>query len=61
MYRSRWATARIFQLNDSKSKATEDIDLKFSAFIYHVFGLNLEDFSQWLFSGSVAPSTMQKL
>ena len=39
-YESMRAIARIFQLNDNNSKAAQDIDLKFSAFVYHMSGLN---------------------
>ena len=39
-YKRRWAIARIFQLNEHKSKTTQDIDLKFSAFVHHMSGLN---------------------
>ena len=36
-----WPTiAKIFQLNCNKSEMHEDISLKFSAFVYHMFGLN---------------------
>ena len=54
--------ARIFQLNDPNSETAQDIDLKFSAFVYHMSGVNwLENFSHCSISGSVAPSSMQKL
>ena len=39
-YKHRLAIGRIFQLNDNKSETTQDIDLKFSAFVYHKSGLN---------------------
>ena len=40
LYGSRRATVKIFQLNDYKSETAQDIDLKFSAFVDHMFGLN---------------------
>ena len=53
---------QIFQLNDNKSETTQDIDLKFSAFVHHMSGVNWRrNFSHCLISGSVAPSSMQKL
>ena len=36
----RRAIARIFQLNDHNSETAQDIDLKFSAFVHHMSGLN---------------------
>ena len=40
-YKHRRAIVKIFQLNDHKSKTAQDIDLKFSAFVYHMSRLNL--------------------
>ena len=40
LYGSRRAIARIFQLNDNKSETTQDIDLKFSVFVYRMSGIN---------------------
>ena len=61
-YEPRRAIAKIFQLNDHNSETTQDIDLKFSAFVHHMSGLNLpKNFSHCLISGSVAPSSIQKL
>ena len=58
----RRAIARVFQLNGNKSETAQDIDLKFSAFVHHMSGLNwLENFSHCSISGLVAPSSMQKL
>ena len=37
-YERRRAIARIFQLNDHNSETTQDIDLKFSAFVHHISG-----------------------
>ena len=39
-YERRRAIARIFQLNDHNSETTQDIDLKFSAFVHHMSGVN---------------------
>ena len=39
-YKRRRAIARIFQLNDHNSETAQDIDLKFSAFVHHMSGLN---------------------
>ena len=39
-YERRRAIARIFQLNDHNSETTKDIDLKFSAYVHHMSGLN---------------------
>ena len=39
-YERRRAIFKIFQLNDHKSETTQDIDLKFSAFVYHMSGVN---------------------
>ena len=39
-YKRRRAIARIFQLNDHNSETAQDIDLKFSAFVYHMSGPN---------------------
>ena len=39
-YERRRAIARIFRLNDHNSETAQDIDLKFSAFVYHMSGLN---------------------
>ena len=62
LYGSRRTIARIFQLNGNKSETTQDIDLKFSAFVHHMSGVNWQrDFSHYSISGSVAPSSMQKL
>ena len=62
LYACRPTIARIFQLNGNKSETTEDIDLKFSAFVYHMSGVNWQKiFSHCSISGSVAPSSMQKL
>ena len=62
LYGSRQAVAKIFQLNDNKSKTTQDIDLKFSAFVHHMSGVNWQkNFSHCSISRSVAPSSMQKL
>ena len=36
----RRAIARKFQLNGNNSETTQDIDLKLSAFVYHMSGLN---------------------
>ena len=61
-YERRRAIARIFQLNDNNSETTEDNDLKLSAFVHHMSGLNWpKNFSHCSISGSVAPSSMQKL
>ena len=58
-YERRRAIARIFQLNSHNSETAEDIDLKCSAFVHHMSGLNrLENFSHCSISGSVAPSSM---
>ena len=40
LYGSRRAIVKIFQLNDHKSETAQDIDLKFSAFVHHMFGVN---------------------
>ena len=62
LYGSRQTIARIFQLNDNKSETTQDIDLKFSAFVHYMSGLNWpKNFIHCSISGSVAPSSMQKL
>ena len=39
-YKRRRAIARIFQLKGNNSKTTQDIDLKFSAYVHHMLGLN---------------------
>ena len=39
-YERRRAIVKIFQLNDHKSEIAQDIDLKFSAFVYHMSGVN---------------------
>ena len=62
LYGSRRAIVKIFQLNDHKSETAQDIDLKFSAFVHHMFGVNWhKNFSHCSISESVAPSSMQKL
>ena len=54
--------AGIFQLNDNKCETAQDIDLKFSAFIYHISEINWQKkFLQCSISRSVTPSSMQKL
>ena len=59
-YGRRQATAWI--LNDNKSKTAQDIDLNFSAFIHHIFGLNWQkNLGHFSISGSVVPSSVQKL
>ena len=61
-YERRRAIVKIFQLNDHKSEIAQDIDLKFSAFAHHMFGVNWhKNFSHCSISGSVAPSSMQKI
>ena len=40
LYRSRQTIARIFQLNDHNSETAQDIDMKFSALVHHMSGLN---------------------
>ena len=61
-YKRRRAIARIFQLNDHNSETAQDIDLKFSAFVHHMSGLNwLKNFSNCSIGGSIAPFSMQKL
>ena len=61
-YERRRAIARIFQLNDHNSGTAQDIDLKFSAFVHHMSGVNWQkNFSHCSISRSVAPSSMQKL
>ena len=60
-YKDRRAIARKFQLNSNNSKTAQNIDLKFSAFVHHMSGLNLhKNFSHCSISES-APSSMQKL
>ena len=50
-YERRGAIPRIFQLNDNKSETTQDIDLKFSAFVYHMFAqIRLKNFGHCLIS-----------
>ena len=45
-----------------KTKSAQDIDLKFSAFAHHIFGVNWQKNSNHCsISGSVVPSSMQKL
>ena len=62
LYACRPTIARIFQLNGNKSETTQDIDLKFSAFVHHMSGVNWhKNFSHCSISRSVAPSSMQKL
>ena len=62
LYACRPTIARIFQLNGNKSETTQDIDLKFSSFVHHMFGVNWhKNFSHCSISRSVAPSSMQKL
>ena len=39
-YKRRRAIAGIFQLNDHNSETAQDIDLKFSAFVNQMSGLN---------------------
>ena len=57
LYNSRRATARIFQLNSNKSETAQDIDLKFSAFVHHMFGLNRqENFCHCSINESAPPS-----
>ena len=54
--------AKIFQLNSHKSKTHKDISLKFSAFVYHMSGLNWQkNFDHCSICVSVAPSSRQKL
>ena len=61
MTKGRHMIAKIFQLNANKSETTQDIDLKFSAFVYHMSGPNLQEtFSHCSIIESVAPSSMQK-
>ena len=40
LYKRRQTIARIFQLNDNNFEITQDIDLKFLAFVHHMSGLN---------------------
>ena len=62
LWGSRQTIARFFQSNGNKSKNTQDIIFKFSAFVHHMSGVNCQrDFSHYSISGSVAPSSMQKL
>ena len=62
LYACRPTIARIFQLNGNKSKTAQDIDLKFSAFVHHMSGVNWQkNFGHCSISRSVAPSSMQKL
>ena len=61
-YGSRPLVTKIFQSFDHISKTDHDINLKFSAFIHHMIGLNWhKNFSHCSISESVAPSSMQKL
>ena len=61
-YERRRAIAGKFQLNGNNSKTAQDIDLKFSAFVHHMSGVNWhKNFNQCSISGLVAPSSMQKL
>ena len=54
--------AKIFQLISNKSDTNEDIGLKFSAYVHHMSGLNWQkNISLCSNSGSVAPSSKQKL
>ena len=62
LYACRPTIAMIFQLNDNKSEIAQDIDLKFSAIVYHMSGINWQKkFTYCSISGSVAPSSVQKL
>ena len=62
MYSSKRTVARIFQLNDHKFETAQDIDLKFSVFVRHMSGVNWhKNFSFCSISGSVGPSSVQKL
>ena len=62
LYGSRQTIARICQLNGNKSETTQDIDLKFSAFVHHMFGVKWpKNFNHCLISWSVAPSSVKKL
>ena len=40
LYACRPTIARIFQLNGNKSKTAQDIELKFSAFVNYMSGVN---------------------
>ena len=54
--------AKILQLNSNNSETNKDISLKFSAFVYHMSGLNWQkNFDHYLICVSVAPSSRQKL
>ena len=53
---------KIFQLNSNKSGTNKDTGFKFSAFVYHMSGLNWQkNFGHCSINKSVAPSSMQKL
>ena len=61
MYSCRPTIVRIFQLNGNKFETTQVIDLKFSAYVHHMSGVNWQKKVVITFSGSVAPPSVQKL
>ena len=61
-YGSRPSVAKIFQSFDHYFKTDQDINLKFSAFVHLMSGVNWsKNFCHWSISRQVAPSSMQKL
>ena len=61
-YQTKPMIAKIFPLICNKTGTNEDISLKFSAFVHHMFGLNWQKkFGDCSINSSVAPSSMQKL
>ena len=61
-YGSRPSVTKIFQSFDHYFKTDQDINLKFSAFVHLMSGVNWsKKFCHWSISRQVAPSSMQKL